>query len=347
VASIERNGRHGREVNLSGAVTVAVLSPRNSLQSTMNEQIGPDQKVLLDELHAAYLGRRPPGFERHRIEAWARAIRHAYHCGQLDVAEHAVRCLLQSHPTLQFARTMSELFDRLPPADGSQTEFSDDPEKDVQVAARPGADLAILLFCGGADMLGLPLSMIHGWLGRLPASLIYLRDFQRSRYLNGVPSLGPDLETTLVNLRRLIGSLGASRIACYGNSGGVFPALYYGCNLGAKAVLGVAGKTNHTPEFNVHSPVKAKYANFARDYARFELDARVVFEATQSPPRVCMIYGQNNWDDRRHAEHMGALNGVTLWPVENFSGHDAVMQLITRDEYPRALAWLISACARD
>ena len=60
MASIERNRRHGREVNLSGVVTVTVLSPRTSLQSTMNEQIGPDQKALLDELHAAYTGRRPP-----------------------------------------------------------------------------------------------------------------------------------------------------------------------------------------------------------------------------------------------------------------------------------------------
>jgi hypothetical protein len=301
----------------------------------------------LDELRAAYVERRAPAFDRKSRMAWAKSVRRLCWHGQLDVGEHGVRHLRQAFPGLPLVQTLYEMFDRMPPADGSQSEFSDDWNKDVQIAARPGAELAILLFCGGGHRLGLPLSMIHRWTGRLPATLIYLRDLGRTRYLGGLASLGPDLQSTLMELRRLIASLGARRIACYGNSGGVFPALYYGQALGANAVMCLAGKTNHMPEFNAYAPGKAKYdENFVRDYASFDLDARRIYERAPSPPSVCIVYGQNNWDDRRHAEHMGELDCVKLSPVENYDGHDVVLELIRRDEYSRALDWLLSAGRR-
>jgi hypothetical protein len=297
--------------------------------------------ALENELRLAFSERRSPAFERKDLDAWGKAINRI--CSrQLDVAEHAVRHLRTAFPHLPFARSMCDVFDLLPPADGSQSPFIDDPKKDCQIAARPGADLVILLFCGGAHKLGLPLSMMHRWLGRLPANLVYLRDFNRKRYMQGVRSLGPDLRITCGKLREFIQSLGARRLVCYGNSSGAFPALYYGQELSADRVMCLAGKANLTDEFNAFAPGKHYTADFTRDYAHLVLDARAIYQDLPEPPRVCMVYGQDYWNDRQHAEHMGALPCVTLWPVKHFAGHGATIELIRRHEYQRVLDWMIS-----
>jgi hypothetical protein len=295
-----------------------------------------------DELRAAFAERRSPAFVRTELDAWGRAINRLCTIGELDAAEHATRHLLAAFPQLPFARRLCEVFDRMPPVDSAQMPFKDDEGKDVQVVHRRGTDLVILLFCGGADKFGLPLPMIHRWLGRLPASLVYLRDFQRARYLQGVQSLGPDFATTCAELRRTIASLGGRRLACAGTSGGVFPALYYGHALGAEAILCVAGKTNVSAEFNTFTPRKEDKLDVARRYAHLELDARRLYEALPRPPRISVIYGQEHWNDRRQAEHLGVLDCVTLWPVENYSGHDVTLELIRRDQYERALQWLVA-----
>ena len=157
-----------------------------------------------------------------------------------------------------------------------------------------------------------------------------------------MPSLASDLESTFEALRRLIASLGGRRLACYGNSGGVFPALYYGRELKADAILCMAGRTNHTATFNAFSPRKDTTVDFASQFQHLELDGRRLFESHPHPPRICSVYGQDNWEDRRHAEHMAQLPCVTLRPVENFAEHNAVFELIRRNEYQPLLDWLIA-----
>ncbi len=121
--------------------------------------------------------------------------------GHLNIAEHALRRLHAAFPTLPFASNLCGVFDRIPPVGAAHSAFRDDPTKDVQIVAR-SSDIVVLLFCSSGHNLGLPLPMIHRWFARLPASLIYLRDFKRVYFFNGVQSLGPSREATLAELRR-------------------------------------------------------------------------------------------------------------------------------------------------
>ncbi|NOT26963.1 MAG: hypothetical protein HOP16_12760 [Acidobacteria bacterium] len=296
---------------------------------------------LFAELNVARAAGPPTDTERKRAGTWAKAIDTLFAAGRFEETEHASRLLLQVDPDLAFARSMCGIFDHLPPADGSQTPFADDQTRDVQVVARRDTDVVALLFCGRSHRLGLPLDAMHRWLGRLPASLIYLRDFRKKYFLGGINSLGPTLDATLTELRRTIDQLGARRIVCYGNSSGVFPSLYYGHALGADTIACLAGKTNRTPAFNAFTRDEARAVELAKRFPEATLDTKLLFETMPKPPRILMVYGEHNWSDRRQAEHLGTLPSVTLWPLPDCAEHGAIKEIINRGEYPRVLEWLL------
>ena len=129
--------------------------------------------------------------------------------------------------------------------------FIDDPDKDLQVlpaGAGTEADGApiVFVFCGHGQRLGIPLNMIHRWLGRIGAHVVYLKDFRKLFYVKGVASLGADYTTSVTALRRLVDKFTARSVHCMGDSAGAYGALQMGLDLGAQSVLCLAGPTDLT-----------------------------------------------------------------------------------------------------
>ena len=203
---------------------------------------------------------------------------------------------------------------------------------DIQVVARPGAESALILFCGGAHRMGMALPMIHRWLSRCNASLIYLRDFNGLCYLNGIASLGDGLEATTSALRRTLDALGPGRVVCLGNSGGGFGALRYALELGCDAIS-LGSPTNLEPDFNAHMNHGAIAKQLKTAFPDQDLDLRRRIDAAQSRPHALIVYGERNWNERIHAEHMAGLSGVELYPVTGYAKHSTVPELIRRGEF--------------
>jgi len=297
------------------------------------------------EIEAAFDECRPPRLELGKIANWWPAIHELLRNGKLDTGAYGLSHVRKRFPGVQFVERMSAIFSRLPPA-GTQLSFDDDLTKEVQVVARPGADTVVLLFCGGSPYhLGLPVALEHRWHGNLNASLIYLRDFQRCSYLRGLTSIGTSREATLAELRRIIASIGARRIVCYGTSAGMFGALNYGLELEAEAVLGMSGATNLTTKFAASSPWE-KYGKYA-ERPNAALDMRPLYASADRPPRVKLVYGQDNWDDRIQAEHMRGLSCVQLYPLEFCGEHNSIIEAILRGQFEDLLHWLVSPAATD
>jgi len=300
-----------------------------------------DPATLADEIEAAFRERRPPAFGRWRLLGRrAAAIDVVFARGNLEAAEHAARHLYRLLPGSRYVRNLCAIFDRMPPA-GRQLPFADDPTKEVQIVPRSGAETVALLFCGNAERLGLPLSAMHRWLGLIPASLVYLRDFRRLSYLTGLPSLGPDREATVTSLRAITATLGGRRTVCYGNSGGTFAALHYGLDLGSEAVLGLSGVTNLSAEFNAHLRQAANIARLRKELPDGPIDLRRLYGTADRPPRAMILYAQHNWDDRLHAEHLSGLPTISLRAVEDNDQHNIVVELIKRGEFEGLLDWLV------
>lgn len=300
-----------------------------------------DRAAAADRIKAAYREGRPPTIGANETMRWVYGVDLLIRTGQFEIAEYGVRHLLAAYPNLEYAKTASSVLAHLPPTTGRHPPFGDDPAKDAQVVRAGGADAVVLFFCDKQNHLALPLNLMHRWFGYLPASLVYLRDFRMLMYLDGMHSFGPGRGATLSALRDIVASLGARRILCFGNSSGTFAALQYGLDLGADAVLAYAGFTNLSDDFVAHHRSTATVTRLLKEMSAGDgLDLRTLYAAAPKPPRVRIVFGENNWDDRLHAEHLRELPSVMLDPLPDYTDHDALIESICRGLLPEQLDWL-------
>jgi hypothetical protein len=301
-----------------------------------------DPSTLLSEIESAFRERRAPFSPLANIAEWCPALRETLVRGRLEPVLHAVDYLRAGFPTSDYLKRLCQIFARMPPADERYVPFHDLVWKDVQIVRRANSKTVMLVFCGRGEGGGLPLCMLHRWLGRLPVSLVYLRDFQVLFYLAGIPSLAKSRRATLDSLRRIVVSVGGQRSLCYGNSSGVYAALHYGLDLRSEAVLGLGGVTNVDADFNFHLRSANITARLNRELPGEAVDLHQAYRAAKRPPRARIVYAEHNWDDRLYAEHMRGLPTVTLQAVPDSASHNVIDDLICRGEYVGLLDWLVS-----
>ncbi len=280
----------------------------------------------------AFVEGRTPPFDPEQLRAWLNACDWLVESGELDAAKAALGTLDQHQPGLEWVTNMADLLERAPPTAVDMPDLHDDLSRDVQIFARPGADTALILFCGAKHRVGMPLPLIHRWLTRVGASLIYVRDFHGLCYLNGIASLGANREATLAALRGILDGLGARRTICLGCSGGGFGAMLYALELGGDTIS-LGSPTNMEPAFNQHMNYAAMVLELKAAFPGEDLDLRRRFEAAGRPSRTLIIYGDRNWNERIHAEHMIGLAGAPLHPVTGYKGHATAAELIRRSEF--------------
>src|SRR5262249_37523749 len=244
-------------------------------------------------------------------------------------AAHGARLLQETFPRFAFAQNLCEMYDRMPVADG-QLPFAEAGDKEVQIVPHSASDAVLLLFCGRSHRLGLPLPVMHRWLGLLPASLIYLRDFRLLFYLKGLPSLGADRAATLAALREIVASLNGRRLFCCGSSVGTYAALHYGLDLGAEAVIGFAGTIKLDLEFNQQTPMEQTIARLHQELPNGAIDLREAYAGAERAPRVHIVCGDGAWDDRMQAETLAGLPTVTFDCLNDCATHNVTMELIRR-----------------
>ena len=292
-----------------------------------------DSRPTLSELSLrlteAHASGAPPQFVAADPMDWIKAIDKLLARGRLEVARSALASLREQQPQLQWADSVLNLVDLLPEAVEAAPRFRDDLASDLQVVERPGSDTVVFAFCGRKQTIGMPLWLFQRWLSRLRASVVYLRDFDDTHYLGGIRSIGSEARTAQ-ELERIAGRLGASRIVCLGNSSGGYAAALYGLQIGAEKVASFSGATNLEPEFNLHLNRVEAAVPLKQRFPKTRLDLRERYLAARSVPCTRLIYGEQAWDDRIHAEHMAGLPGVELMPIEGHQGHGTVAEMVRR-----------------
>lgn len=243
-------------------------------------------------------------------------------------------------------RALRAIFAKAPTdAELARPPISNDPKQEVIVATASGATTAVLVFAGSNDQVALPLRMFDRFLASFGVSAIYLKDFQRLRFLKGVQSLGANYAATAAALRKMAADLGARRLCVIGNCDGAFAAIRYGVELRADCILAFSPPT--------HSP-REKLARLeqGRNLMRVRLQANVpedmtdlkpFIERSARKPRIELFYEPDNPRDAVHAIHLSGVPGVTLNPVPGSQDHRVLQWMAEQDGFRERLRELIGA----
>ena len=124
----------------------------------------------------------------------------------------------------------------------------EDASRDVIIAEAPGTATAVLVFTAANDRVTFPLQILDRFLAAHGVTAIYIKDFQRLRFLNGVRSLGDNYERSIAAIREMVARLGARRICTIGNCEGGFASIRYGVDLGADRIIACKAPTYVTPD---------------------------------------------------------------------------------------------------
>ncbi|HEV2362706.1 MAG TPA: tetratricopeptide repeat protein [Caulobacteraceae bacterium] len=171
---------------------------------------------------------------------------------------------------------------------------------------KPGADTLVLVFSGRLNRVALSLDVMHRILRNTGASLVYLRDIERTRYVGGVVGLGADFASTAKAFRELMARSGASRLLAIGHCIGCSGALRYGLALGAEAVLAVAPRIGGSVLEHASARVLAKAAEVRAAAGRFGGEVAELYASARSRPRVTLVSGAGVEPDASFAKDMVA-----------------------------------------
>lgn len=299
------------------------------------DHVGAAARALAERAIATIATGEQPSLSPSDDKLWVLAMEDLVKLRALETAAALAPALTAAYPAASYFRTMAMILAQMPRAmdDPAFTDFADDPRREVQTARRRGARALLLVFCGSALKAALPLNLLHRWLGVIGVHVVYLRDFRRSNYDQGVPALACSYQGTLHALQTIAEDLGAEHILCFGNSLGGYAAMRFGLDLGAQAVLSFAGPTNLsgaflTPEFRKRFEITEGY------------DLRPLYEGAQRPPRVHLVYGDACADDKRQALNFAGLPTVTLAAASGWNDHNVFLYTMQQRTFADHLAWL-------
>lgn len=200
---------------------------------------------------------------------------------------------------------------------------------DVIVAPARDADMLVLVFTGGSDSLSMPLPVFDRYLAALGVSAVYLKDFRRLLYLNGIASLGDDLKSTITALRQLQHRLGAKRLCTMGDSDGGYAAIRYAVELDAECALSFAGPTRWLPGAGEFALFQNRLkANFSEE----AMDLKSLLAYRHECAKVMLYFGSEEARDGSHARHLSGTSRVELHPIAGQGSHNIIQRLAMHHE---------------
>ena len=231
---------------------------------------------------------------------------------------------------------VEEIRKQVPVSNLQRPLITDDPTKDVIVSPRsPGGTLAVV-FTGLRDYVSLPLETLDAYLSAAGITAVYLRDFNRLLFCNGVQSWGADFDSTLTALRRLMVQLGGfENVFTIGISAGGTGAINFALSLpAARAVCFGTPTTIVQPFLDEVKDRRARLvlARLNRLASPHMLDPRPRIKAQSAPVKMDLIFGKNNALDRAHAEQLRDFPGVSLFGIAESSLHISMANVIMQGE---------------
>lgn len=226
-------------------------------------------------------------------------------------------------------------------------QFPDSTKDDTTFAIlnKQSKDL-VIVFTGGNKKFGCAINVLYDkFLGEKP-NLLVLGDPKGMLFLTGLPAFGKDLESTFDGLKSQIDQWGINRVFTLGNSGGCFGSIYYGMRIGAQRSMGFGPFTCYKPEFEPKVTMflsrRSRDKDVTSKVPEELLDLAVAIPMRNAGTDILLYYGEGHANDKRHAEHLKGVEGVTLVPVSYSSSHGVVVDLKRQRDLSNVLSGLFT-----
>lgn len=216
------------------------------------------------------------------------------------------------------------------------------PARDTILVHTPGADVTVIVFSSIRGDLGMPVNAVHAMLEPAKVNAIYLFDERKQFNLGGSTTLGRPYPAMIEALKRQLAAWGTRTTVMLGFSGPAFTALRAGLDLGAQGAIlfGPVVTLHRRPEFAIEN-ARGRSDDDARMLVTEKYLRRTIPEMmTQLPdelrvrtamPIIEMYYGQT-LPDMVHMNEVWTVPGIDFHPVEGFTKHECLSELVRRGE---------------
>jgi pimeloyl-ACP methyl ester carboxylesterase len=205
---------------------------------------------------------------------------------------------------------------------------------------RAGSGTLLIAFGGMQGQLGMPPFEFFKATGSMPVKKLFVRDLRQAWYHRGIPGHGEGIDGVAAALKQITRAHGARRLVCAGNSAGGYAALLFGTLLEADVVLCFAPQTvielGALAEMEDHRWDEQLHALQGALDARYTDLARALPAAGRGATAYELYFDDTFATDRRHAERLGALDGLRLHRLQG-GAHGVVREMREAGELDRVL----------
>lgn len=214
---------------------------------------------------------------------------------------------------------------------------------DIGLATDLGTDSRTLLlaFGGLKGQLDIPAFEFFSLSGDFPVKRTFVRDLRQSWYHRGLPGYGATIPEVAESLDREVEAADVDRVVVVGSSAGGYAAILFGTLLEVDTVLCFGAQTTVDPAA-LHAMDDPRWTDaleaLDRDGAldRRWTDLGDVLSGRDAHARYDLFFDGQFGRDRRHAERLQGLPGVSMRPIDG-GGHRVALRMRETGELERVL----------
>ncbi len=237
-------------------------------------------------------------------------------------------------------RTKMDILNNIPGPEHRKRDLVTDKGAEITCSPASETGVTVLFFTGIKDRAMVDITVFDAFCAQAGYGAIYLRDFSRNLFINGLESTNGDLEQTLLVIKKHLAEMGTKRLISIGASAGGFAAISYGVKLNAEQITCFSTPSSITKD-NLNKFGDKRGVILARRlqgfFKRDDLDVKPQIAKANHRMPIDLYYGQNNAEDCAHAQYINDQPNVMCHPIPELSEHACIHHLIATGRLPGIL----------
>ncbi len=242
---------------------------------------------------------------------------------------------LNAEPSRSFGASLKNLISSIRSLDTRRKIIVDRPDMDWLLSEPADPKKVCIVFTGLNGQVGVGgLRILDRFLGSLGYQVLYVRDFSRLAFANGITSRGRDKATSIDALRRFIEESGSDDPVIIGVSRGSAAAIEYGLQLKARRILtfGYQGWKNTNERWRIGDARAALFnARYHQQKAKQTEGLEDHMASANHEFQIDMFYQRLNLVDAYHARTLRTSDRLNLHPLNGSRSHSCLQTLMMSD----------------